>query len=122
MSPSQNHAFPLMLSPLCFRAFHQLAGARKKNLETCTAIPGLRFSPSKHACFDLAFRKLIVHNAFPNSLSYHLGQWSGSPWHLLPVKHGRTSPPTPFSGLSALVSPLFPTRGRARLKSPWPMP
>ena len=34
------------------------------------------------------------------------------------MKHGRTSPPTPFSGLSAPVSPLFLTRGPARLKIP----
>ena len=40
------------------------------------------------------------------------------PWHLLPVKHGRTSPPTPFSGLSAPVSPLFLTCGPARFEIP----
>ena len=59
--------------------------------------PACGFRLENDACFDLPFRKLIAHNAFLNSLSYHLGRWSGSPWHLLPVKHGRISPPTPSS-------------------------
>src|SRR5271157_2406242 len=87
-----------------------------------TAIPGARFSPSKHACFDLPFRKLIAHNAFPNSLSYRLGRWSGSQWLLLSVKHERPSLLMPCSALSAPISVLFPIRGRARLKSPWTTP
>ncbi len=49
------------------------------------AIPGRRFFLVKYACFDLPFRRSFVHNASPNSPSYHLGQRSGSPWHLLPV-------------------------------------
>ena len=43
-----------------------------------SAIPSTRFSPSKHACFDLPFRKLIAHNAFPDSLSYRLGLKRGT--------------------------------------------
>ena len=86
------------------------------------AIPGVRFSPSKHAGFDLPFRKLIAHNAFPNSLSYRLGRWSGLQWLLLSVKHERPFLLMPCSALSAAISVLFPIRGRARWKSPWTTP
>ena len=82
-----------------------------------TAIPGRRFFLGKDACFDLPFRRSLVHNASPNSPSYLLGR-SGSPWHLLPVKHGRISLPTPSSKFSAPIWALFPTTARAGRNPP----
>src|SRR5271157_558942 len=87
-----------------------------------TAIPGRQFFLGKDTCFDLPFRRSLVHNASLNSPSYHLGQGSGSPWHLLPVKHGRISLPTPSSKFSAPISALIPTTARARSKSPCTTP
>src|SRR5271157_4125633 len=108
-----------MAVPFRVRLFHRCF---QPHLDQSPAIPGRRFLLGKDTCFDLPFRRSLVHNASLNSPSYHLGQGSGSPWHLLPVKHGRISLPTPSSKFSAPISALIPTTARARSKSPCTTP